>query len=75
MDRWKNLPTDFVSEILVSTNQKGETYDLILVIIDMLMKMVNYKLIKVSIDGVVLVKVIITIIVWHYSLPHSIVSD
>ena len=38
--RWRNLSIDFVTGLPVSTNWKGETYDLILVIVDRLTKMV-----------------------------------
>ena len=49
--RWKDLLMDFVTELPVSTNCKGETYNSILVIIDCLSKMVHYKPVKVTFDA------------------------
>ncbi len=73
--RWKNLSIDFVTGLPVSTNWKGETYDTILVIVDRLMKMVHYELVKVTIDAPGLAKVIINVVVWHHGLPDLIVSN
>ena len=39
------------------------------------MKMVYYELIKVIIDALGLAKVILDVVVWHYDLPNSIMSD
>ncbi len=66
---------DFVTGLPVSTNWKGETYDSILVIVDRLMKMVHYELVKVTINAPTLAEVIIEAIVQHHGLPDSIVSD
>lgn len=66
---------DFVTRLLVSTNWKSKTYDLILVIVNQLITIVHYKPVKVTIDAPVLVKVIIKIVMRHYSLPDSIISD
>ncbi len=38
--QWKDLCIDFVNGLLVPTNWKGETYDLILVIVNWLIKIV-----------------------------------
>ena len=54
---------DFVTGLPVFTNSKGDTYDLILVIIDRLIKMVQYKPVKVTIDIAGLIEVILNIIV------------
>ena len=39
------------------------------------MKMVHYKLVKVSINIPELPEVILNVVVWHYALPDSIMSD
>ena len=41
---------DFVTGTPISTNWKGDSYDSILVIVDWLTKMVQYKLVKITID-------------------------
>ncbi len=66
---------DFVTDLPVSTNWKGETYDSILVIVDQHTNMVHYELVKVTIDAPGLAEVIIDVVVQHYGLPDSIVSD
>ncbi len=66
---------DFVTGLPISTNWKGDTYDSILVIVDRLMKMVHYEPVKVTIDGPGLTEVILDVVVPHYGLPDSIVSD
>ncbi len=66
---------DFVTRLLVSTNWKGQTYNLILVIVNRLTKMVHYEPIKVTIDISGRVEIIIEVIVRHHGLPDSIVSD
>ncbi len=59
----KNLLMDFVIDLLISANQKGDSYDLILVIVYWLTKMVYYELVKITIDVPSLVKLIINIVV------------
>lgn len=59
----------------VFTNWKGETYDLILVIINQLKKIIYYKPIKVSIDASALIEIIIKMIIWYHGLSNSIISD
>ena len=54
---------DFVTGLPISTNWKGDIYDSILVIIDQLIKMVHYKLLKVTIDASGLAKVILDVVV------------
>ncbi len=66
---------DFVTGLPVSTNWKGETYDSILVIVNRLMKMIYYELVKVTIDASALAEVIIEVVVRQHGLPDSIVSD
>ena len=72
---WKDLSIDFVTGLLVSTNWKGETYDSILVIVDRLIKMVYYKLVKVIINTPGLAEIIIDVVVKHYGLSDLIVSN
>ena len=73
--RWKDLSMDFVTELPVSTNWKGKSYDSILVIVDRLIKMVHYKLVKITINAPSLAKVIFDVMVWHHSLLNSIITD
>ena len=54
---------------------EGKSYDLILVIIDRLTKMVYYKPVKIMIDGPDLAEVIIDIVVQHHGLLDSIITD
>ena len=66
---------DFVTGLPLSADWKSNNYDSILVIVDRLTKMVHYKPIKVIIDAPGLAKVIIDVVVRHYGLPDSIVTD
>ncbi len=72
---WKNLSINFVTSLLILTNWKGDSYNLILVIIDWLMKMVYYEPVKVIINILSLAKVIINVVVCHHEVPMSIVID
>lgn len=64
-----------MTDLLISINQKNDSYNLILVIINRLTKMRYYEPVKVIINTFKLAKVILDMIVRHYSLPDSIVSD
>ena len=66
---------DFVIELPILANWKGDSYDLILVIIDWLTKMVYYEPVKVTIDVPWLAEVILDVVVWHHGLPDSIVTE
>lgn len=66
---------DFVTELPISTNWKSDSYNFILVIINRLTKIVHYEPVKVTIDAPGLAKVIFDMVVWHYDLSNSIVSD
>ena len=66
---------DFVTGFPLSTDWKGNSYDLILVIVNRLTKMVHYKPVKVTIDAPRLAEVIIDVVVRHHDLPNSILSD
>ena len=73
--RWKDLLMDFVTSLPILTDWKGDSYDLILVIVNWLTKMVHYKSIKVTINAPGLAEVIIEVVVRHHGLPDSIVTD
>ena len=66
---------DFVTGLPLSSDWKSDSYDLILVIVDQLTKMVYYKPVKVTIDAPGLAEVIIDVVVRHHGLPDSIVTD
>ena len=66
---------DFVTGLPLSADWKGDSYNSILVIVDRLTKMVYYELVKVTIDAPGLAEVIIDVVVQHYGLPDSIISD
>ena len=72
---WKDLLIDFVTGLPISTNWKGDSYNFILVIVDWLIKMVHYKLVKITIDAIGLAEVIINVIVCHHGFLVSIVTD
>ena len=72
---WKNLLMDFVTGLSISLDWKRDSYDPILVIIDRLIKMVHYKPVKITIDAPSVIKVIIDMLVQHYGLPNSIVTN
>ena len=73
--QYGDLLMDFVTDLPISTDWKRDSYDSILVIVDWLIKIVNYKLVKLTINAPVFVKVIIDVIVRHHGLPDSIVTD
>lgn len=72
---WKNLSIDFVTGVSLSVKCKDKNYDLILVMINFLTKMIDYKPVKTIINAAGFVKVIIDIEVRHYGLLESIVSN
>ena len=59
----------------MSADWKGDSYNSILVIVNRLIKMVQYEPFKVTIDALGLAEVIIDVIVWHHGLPDSIVTN
>ena len=71
----KNLLIDFVIELPIFTNLKGDNYNSILVIIDWLTKMGHYEPMKIIIDAFKLAEVILDVVVQYHGLPNSIVSD
>ena len=72
---WKDLSINFVIGLPISANRKGDSYNLILVIVDRLTKMIHYEPVKVMIDTPDLAKVIINMIVRHHAILESIVTD
>ena len=73
--RWKDLSMNFVTGLPLSADWKGDSYDLILVIVDRLTKMVYYEPVKVIIDAPGPAEVIIDVVVQHHGLPDSIVTN
>ena len=47
---WKDLFMNFIISLQISANQKDNSYNLTLVIINQLTKMIYYPLVKVTID-------------------------
>ncbi len=70
-----DLSIDFIMGLQVSTEWKSESYNLILVIIDHLTKIVYYKLIQITIDIPGLAEVIINVIICHHQVSESIITD
>ena len=66
---------NFIINLPILTNWKKNRYDSILVIIDQLIKMVYYKLIKVIINALSLVKIIIDVVIRHYGIFDLIIID
>ena len=71
----ETLLIDFVTRLPLFADWKSDNYDLILIIVNYLTKMVYYKPVKVIIDVERLAEVIIDILVWHHSLPDFIIND
>ncbi len=66
---------DFVTGLPISADWKGDNYKSILVIVDRLTKMVQYKPVKVTINASGLAEVIIDMVVRHHGVPELIVMD
>ena len=66
---------DFVTNLPILTDWNKDSYDLIFIIVDQLIKIVHYKLVKVTVDALGLAKVIIDVVVRHHSLTDSIVTN
>ena len=64
-----------MTSLLLFNDWKSDSYNLILVIIDRLTKMVHYEPVKIIIDTPRLAKVILDVVVRHHGLPDSIISD
>lgn len=65
---------DFVTGLPMSTDWKGDIYELIRVIVDRLTKMAHYEPVKVTINAPGLAEVILDVVVQHHGLPDSIVG-
>ena len=72
---WKNLLMDFVTDLPIFTDWKRDNNDLILVIVDLLTKMVHYKLFKITIDDLGLVDIIINVVMRYHGLSDLIITD
>lgn len=72
---WKDFFIDFVTDLPIVTNWKSQNYDLIMVIFDLLKKKIYYEPVKVIIDLPDFIKIIINLVVIHYGLFDSIVSN
>ena len=72
---WKDLLMDFVIGLPILTNEKRNSYDSILVIINWLTKIVYYMLIIVTINAPGLAKVIINVVMRHHGLLDSIITN
>lgn len=64
---------DFVTRILKSNNWRGVEFDLILVIVERLTKMVYYKSVLIILNVKQLAEVLIDAISKYHSLPDSII--
>ncbi len=69
------MSINFVTGLLISADWIRDSYDLILVIVDRLTKMIHYKPVKVTIDTPGLAEVIIDVVVRNHGVPESIVTD
>lgn len=61
--------------LLIFTNLKSDTYNSILVIIGWLIKIVYYKLVKVTIDASGLAEAIFDMRIKYYGMPNSIMNN
>ena len=61
--QWKDLSINFMTSQPISTDWKGDNYNSILIIVDWLIKIVYYKLVKITIDALGLAEVIINVVV------------
>ncbi len=66
---------NFNTGLPVSTNLKGDTYDLIFVTINWLTKMADYKLVKVIIDILSFAEFVLVVLIRYHGLSNVIVSD
>ena len=67
--------TDFITGLLILANEKGDSYNSILVIVNQLTKIVYYEPIKVTVNAPSLAKVIINVVVHYHGVLESIVTD
>lgn len=72
---WKDLLINFVIGHPISANWKGDSYDVILVILYRLTKMVHYERVKTNIDATGFAEVIINILVKHHGLLELVIIE
>ena len=66
---------DFIIGLPILTHWKREGYDSIFVIVNRLIKIVHLEPVNIIIDAPGLDEIIIDVVVKHYDLPDSIVTD
>lgn len=66
---------NLVTDLLISMNLKSDSYNLILVIIFKLIKIVKYKFVKMIIHAAALVNIIIDIILRNFSFLDFIIKN
>ena len=66
---------DFVTGLPISTDWKENSYDSIFIIVDQLMKMVHYELVKITINVPRLAEIIINVVVGHHGLFDSLLTN
>lgn len=71
---YKNQFMDFITILLLSIDEEEDKYDPIFVIINQLIKMVHYQLVKIVIDRADLAELIIKVIIKHHGFHASIIS-
>lgn len=71
----KDHSINFVIGFLLLMNWKSNNYNIILVVIDCLTKMLYYKPVKTTINVASLAEVIIDLVIRYYSLLESIISN
>ena len=73
--KWKDLSMDFIRRLSKSEDWRRVKYDLILVIVDPLTKMIHYKPVLTTLNAKQLAEVLIKAIFKYYSLPDSIITN
>ncbi len=66
---------DFIIGLPILADWKSDSYNLILIIVDRLTKMIHYESVKVIINASGLAKVIINVAICYYGVSESIVTD
>lgn len=66
---------NFVKSLSLLVDLKSDSYDIILVIVNCLTKMVYYKSLKPTIDIAGQAKIIIDMVIRYYSLSELIISN
>ena len=66
---------DFMTGFPISASWKGNSYNLILVIVNQFIKMIYYKPVKITINILGLAKVIINMIMHYHGVLKSIVTN